>query len=125
MSCGIQQLFPLCHIKRPPCTPQTSPRSGEDVFGEDLNALVATTDGMVGYYAVVFGRYREAKILNELNGIDGIITVAPTYENTAISLGILHKGSEGDRTRPVLNVTFDGNRNENNRTKIETFVYYL
>jgi hypothetical protein len=94
-------------------------------FEADLEGLLKTADETVGYYAGAFGRYREAKILSGLDGIDGIITVASAYENTAISLGILHKGFENDRTRPVLNLTFDGNRNENDRTKIESFLYYL
>ena len=55
--------------------------------------------------------------------IDGAITAASTYENTGISMNILHKGFENGR--PVINLTFDGNKNENDRTRIESFLYYL
>ncbi len=94
-------------------------------FEADVEALITIADRTIGYYAGAFGRYREAKLLSDLNGIDGIITVSSTYENTQISLSILHKGFENDRSKPVLNLTFDGNRNENDRMKIESFLHYL
>lgn len=94
-------------------------------FEADLDNLVARADQTVGYYAGAHGRYRETKILGDLQGIDGIITVASMYENTGIVLNVLHKGFTKDASKPVLNLTFDGNRNENDEMKIESFMHYL
>ncbi|MCG8499330.1 MAG: acyl-CoA dehydratase activase [Firmicutes bacterium] len=94
-------------------------------FERDLNSLVASADRTVGYYAGANGRYREAKLLGDLRGIDGIITVASMYENTGIVMNVLHKGFAKDNPKPMLHLTFDGNRNENDETKIESFMYYL
>jgi hypothetical protein len=47
------------------------------------------------------------------------------YENTEISLNILHTEFTTDHTPPVLHLTFDGNSNDNDRTKLESFIYYL
>jgi predicted nucleotide-binding protein (sugar kinase/HSP70/actin superfamily) len=99
--------------------------SDESPFETDSEKLITIADKTIGYYAGAFGRYREAKILSDLNGINGIITVASTYENTEISLNVLHKGFESPDSKPVLNLSFDGNRNENDQTKIESFIYYL
>ncbi len=101
------------------CFPAGSP------FEPDLNDLIARADRTIGYYAGDFGRYRMAKILGELIGVDGIITLSSTYENTEISLNILRKGLEDRHMKPVLNLSFDGNRDANDQTKIESFLYYL
>lgn len=97
----------------------------ESPFERNLNSLVRVADGAIGYYAGAFGRFRGAKVLGDLLRIDGIITAASTYENTGISLNILHKAFDGDRQTPILNLTFDGNRNENDVAKCESFIYYL
>ncbi len=97
----------------------------ESPFEEDLESLAVKADDTVGYYAGSFGRYREAKMLCDLQNIDGIINVASMYENTAIVLGILHKSFERNHLKPLLNLTFDGNRNENDEKKIDSFIYYL
>jgi predicted CoA-substrate-specific enzyme activase len=97
----------------------------ESPFARDLDSLAARANQTVGYYAGAHGRYREAKLLDDLEGIDGIITVASMYENTAIVLNVLHKGFAREALKPVLNLSFDGNRNENDETKIESFMYYL
>jgi len=95
----------------------------ESPFEDDLNRLAALADHTVGYYAGSNGRYREAKMRCDLPNIDGIINVMPMYENTGIALGILHQSF--DTNKPVLNLTFDGNQNENDRTKIDAFLRYL
>ena len=69
------------------------------------------------------GRYREAKMLCDLPKVLGIINATAMYENTGIALGILHRGFESKK--PVLNLTFDGNRNENDQTQIDAFLCYL
>lgn len=99
--------------------------SDESPFEKDLENLVAKADKTVGYYAGSFGRYREVKLLCDLQNIDGIINVASMYENTAIVLNILHKSFEKSNLKPVLNLTFDGNKNENDEKKIDSFMYYL
>lgn len=97
----------------------------ESPFAKDLDNLVDRADKTLGYFAGANGRYREAKLLGDLQGIDGIITTASMYENTAVVLNVLHKGFEKEDLKPVLNLTFDGNKNENDETKIESFIYYL
>ena len=59
----------------------------------------------------------------DLPNIDGIINVTPMYENTGIALGILHQPF--DNGKPVLNLTFDGNQNENDQTKMDAFLRYF
>lgn len=99
--------------------------SDESPFEEDLHKLLSTADKTTGYYAGANGRYREAKTLGDMRSIDGIISVASMYENTGIALNILHKGFETVNSKPVLNLTFDGNKNENDETKVESFLYYV
>lgn len=95
----------------------------ESPFEDDLNRLVALADHVVGYYAGANGRYREAKMHCDLPNIDGIINVTPMYENTGIALGILHQ--QFDNNKPVLNLTFDGNQNENDQTKMDALLRYF
>jgi predicted nucleotide-binding protein (sugar kinase/HSP70/actin superfamily) len=94
-------------------------------FESEIYELVEKADNTVGYYSGAGGRYREAKSLGVLDGVDGIITVASMYENTGIVMNVLHKGFADGTSKPMLNLTFDGNRNENDRTKIDSFMYYL
>ena len=97
----------------------------ESPFEKDLNDLVTRADRTIGYYAGAFGRYRGAKVLGNTNRIDGIITTASTYENTGTSLNILQKALAGESRKPVLHLNFDGQRNENDITKCDSFLYYL
>ena len=97
----------------------------ESYFEKDLNHLITNADHTVGYYSGANGRYREAKILGDLSKIDGIITVASMYENTGIAINILQRGFEKGSPKPLLNLTFDGNKNENDQTKLESFIYYI
>ncbi len=97
----------------------------ESPFERNLTDLISRADRTVGYYSGGNGRYRAAKALSDLPEVDGIITVASMYENTGIVLGILHKGFAKPNSKPVLNLTFDGNITDNDKTKIESFVYYL
>ena len=94
-------------------------------FTNDIDALVEMANKTIGYYAGAFGRYREAKVLSGLNGIDGVIAASSMYENTSISLDILHKEFENEKTRPLLSLTFDGNESENDRAKVDSYLYYL
>jgi predicted CoA-substrate-specific enzyme activase len=94
-------------------------------FERDPEELVTLANQTVGFYAGANGRYRAAKVLGNLPGIDGVITVASLYENTGIALNVLQKGFTSGRKKPLLNLVFDGNRNENDRTKLQSFLYYL
>ena len=94
-------------------------------FAANPDILVQTADKTLGYYSGAHGRYRQAKLLCGLPKIDGIITAASIYENTGIVLGMLQKGFESGQTKPVLNLTFDENKNENDKIKVESFMYYL
>uniref|UniRef100_UPI003216AF01 acyl-CoA dehydratase activase n=1 Tax=uncultured Draconibacterium sp. TaxID=1573823 RepID=UPI003216AF01 len=97
----------------------------ESPFAGNIDDLVKTADKSIGCYAGAFARYRQAKALNHPPDIDGIITANSTYENTGVGLNILNKGSSDDSATPILNLSFDGNTNENDRNKVESFIYYL
>jgi len=94
-------------------------------FEGELDDLIQNADRTLGYFSGAHGRYRQAKQLSQSSTIDGIITAASIYENTGIVLGMLQKGYEDENTKPVLNLTFDGNKNENDQMKVESFIYYL
>ena len=98
----------------------------ENPFESDASALSAQADKTVGYYAGAFGRFRSAKVLlADARSIDGIITATSTYENTGISLNVLHKAFSSEQSKPILNLTFDGNRSQNDVTKCDAFLAYL
>ncbi|HPJ89728.1 MAG TPA: CoA activase, partial [Thermotogota bacterium] len=100
-----------------------------EIMGENSNIdddyprLKGLADEHIGYYSGMNGRYRYAKVHSDALLTDGIITVSSMYENTGIMLNIL----KNDKllSKPVLNLTFDGNKNENDRMKIESFIYYI
>ena len=101
-----------------------------DILGEyshfepDMEQTMKRADKVVGFYAGAFGRYRSVKPLGNLANAQGIISVAPMYENTGISLEILQR-SNGKNLLPILPLTFDGTRNDNDKTKTESFIHYL
>ncbi len=97
----------------------------ESPFEKNLNDLAARADRSIGYYAGAFGRYRGAKVSAPFPRTDGIITVASTYENTGTSLNILEKDLAEEDQKPVLHLTFDGQKNESDITKRDSFLYYL
>lgn len=97
----------------------------ESPFTPNIETIVKKADATIGYYSGAFARYREAKTLCNSVNIDGIITVASLYENTGVSLNILHDGFSDETSKPILNLTFDGNNNENDKSKVESFIYYL
>ena len=94
-------------------------------FESEPESLIKTANKTLGYFSGANGRYRLAKQLGGTHGIDGVITAASIYENTAIALGMLQKDFADENTKPVLNLTFDGNKNENDLIKVESFMYYL
>ncbi|WP_319543479.1 acyl-CoA dehydratase activase [uncultured Pseudodesulfovibrio sp.] len=94
-------------------------------FEPDLEQLMTKADDILGFYAGAFGRYRSAKPFGNLSETRGIISVTPMYENTGISLDILHKRRNGDNSLPLLPLTFDGNKNKVVETKVESFLFYI
>jgi len=94
-------------------------------FERDPEHLMARADTSLGFYAGAFGRYRSAKPAGNLSGANGVIAVASMYENTGISLDILQKRPDGNGSLPMLTLTFDGNRNKTDETKVESFLFYI
>ncbi len=92
-------------------------------FTADFFELTRIANKLIGYYSGMNGRYRYAKSHSDSVHVDGVITMASMYENTGIMLNILKKDDE--RKTPVLNLTFDGNENDNDRIKIDSFMYYI
>ena len=97
----------------------------ESPFEEDPADLCLTADRVAGLYAGGAGRYRAAKRFTPKTNIDGVLTLSSLYENTGIALDIICKTYEDAGSLPVLNLTFDGNPNENDRRKLESFIHYL
>ncbi len=92
-------------------------------FAARLDDLADLADRTVGYYAGINGRYRQAKPLCAPQAFDGVINAASIYENTGIALGILSRNLANQK--PFLNLTFDGNKNENDQARLDSFLYYL
>jgi hypothetical protein len=97
----------------------------ESPFEENLEDLAKRADETVGYYAGSFGRYRSAKQNSQHLNAHGIINVSSMYENTGIVLGILQKSFNPEAAKPTLNLTYDGNQNEHDQKKLDSFLYYL
>ncbi len=97
----------------------------ESPYANSPEELVQYADSTIGLYTGAFGRYRHAKAQNPPANTDAVITVNSTYENTGINLNILSKGISDKRDTPVLNLSFDGNNNQNNKKRLESFIYYL
>jgi len=94
-------------------------------FESELEPLMKKANKTLGVFSGAHGGYRMAKQLHASQGVDGVITAASIYENTNIALGMLQKDFVDENTKPVLNLTFDGNKNENDLIKVESFMYYL
>ena len=92
-------------------------------FALRLEDLIFWADKVVGYYAGNNGRYRLARRLCQPMSHDGTICAASIYENTGIALGVLARSLENGR--PTLELTFDGNRNETNKAKVDSFIHFL
>ncbi|MCC5909368.1 MAG: CoA activase [Clostridiaceae bacterium] len=95
----------------------------DSLFEENLEEFVEKADKHLNLYTGGNGRYRYAKALGDLGDINGVITVSSMYENTNTILNTLSQGEESSGI-PVLNMTFDGNENEIDKSKIDSFIYY-
>jgi len=47
------------------------------------------------------------------------------YENTNTILNIIQKEIPKNILKPILNLTFDGNKNKSDEMKVESFIYYI
>lgn len=92
-------------------------------FAAKLDDLVSLADQTMGYFAGTNGRYRQAKPLCPPQAFDGVINAASIYENTGIALSVLSRNLTNQR--PSLSLTFDGNKNENDQAKLDSFLHYL
>jgi len=98
--------------------------AGSSAFEKNLENLVERADKYLNLYAGGNGRYRWSKILGDLSHVNGIITVASMYENTNTILNILSQNERKLSAIPILNMTYDGNENEIDNSKIDSFIYY-
>jgi len=98
---------------------------GESPFADDAELLWQAAHTTIGYQAGAFARYRQAKTRLHPSNIDGILTVNSTYENTGVGLHTINQAITKKHTTPLLNLSFDGNTNENDKNKVESFIYYL
>lgn len=96
----------------------------ENPFEKNLEGLIKRADNYLGLYSGGNGRYRKAKLLGEMPYVKGVITVSSMYENTNTILNILSEEDNSTSMLPILNMTFDGNENEIDKTKIDSFIYY-
>lgn len=97
----------------------------ETPFEENVENLIQLADQSLGFYAGANGRYRMAKRLTNLKNCKGVISVSSVYENTGIALSIIDKEAVNSNSKPILNLSFDGNKSENDEIKINSFLHYL
>lgn len=95
----------------------------ETPFEKDLDILIKNANKFNKHYSGGNGRYRAAKLYTDIDNLHGIITVSSRYENTDIVLDI--KNRKDDNLYPIINLNYDGQENENNRLKLDSFLYYL
>lgn len=96
----------------------------DNIFERDVENLATRADRYLKLYAGGNGRYRKAKASGDVRFARGVITVSSMYENTNAILNILSQDENRNFRIPVLNMTFDGNENEIDKSKIDSFVYY-
>lgn len=98
--------------------------SKESSFESNIADLVVRGDKYLGLYSGGNGRYRRAKALGVYADVKGTIVASSMYENTNTILSILSQNENSDSRLPILNITFDGNENELDKSKIDSFIYY-
>ncbi|EHQ89782.1 acyl-CoA dehydratase activase [Desulfosporosinus youngiae] len=94
-------------------------------YEQNLNTLVKTADEHLNYFAGANGRYRLAKLKAVSGRVQGLVTAASMYDNTGIILSILQKDLNNRDSKPILDLTFDGNQSQSLSMKIQSFLYYL
>lgn len=96
----------------------------ESPFEDRPEDLIRRADSTLKNYAGGNGRYRIAKASGDLKSDIGLLTVASMYENTNTILNTLQEDEVSKRNIPHLNITFDGDENETDKSKLESFIYY-
>lgn len=94
-------------------------------FEKEFDKLLDKADITMGLYSGGFGRYRQAKLLMPNKAVNGIINISSMYENTGVLINSLHKEYMNEVKKPLINLNFDGNDNDQDNMKIESFLYYL
>jgi hypothetical protein len=88
------------------------------VFSPSMKDLKNTADRFCGNFIGGFGRYRIAKAASCGPHVLGIISAVSQYENTGSSLELLPV----DHPVPFLSLQFDGDHNQVNQLKIDSFL---
>jgi hypothetical protein len=94
-------------------------------FGGDAEELRREADTALGFYDGAFGRWRAARMRLPAQGADGVLAVSSMYENTGISLDILHRGAARDGGRPVLHLVFERHAERKRQGQTRSILYYL
>ena len=97
--------------------------SFEGSFEDDIRKLVPIANEHSRLYSGANGRYRMTKALSKTSNFAGRIMVCSMYENTDTILSILSQDCIKDSGLPMLNLSFDGNENELDKSKIDSFMY--
>ncbi|SFI09746.1 CoA-substrate-specific enzyme activase, putative [Tindallia magadiensis] len=96
----------------------------ESPFEEQPEALLKRANSSLKYYAGGNGRYRIAKATGGVGDDMGMLMIASMYENTDTILTILQEEELLKNNTPHLQMTFDGDENETDKSKLESFIYY-
>jgi len=101
--------------------------NSENIFSFDnsISKINKAADKTIPYFSGAFGRYRLGKALTAGSRTDGVMAVSSMYENTGVATGIIIKKILREKGIPYINLTFDGNVNETDSIKTDTFIYYL
>ena len=88
-------------------------------FSNNSNQLKTIADKEMKNFSGGNGRYRYAKMLQCNANASGVITVASMYENITTIL------NQMETKKQTLQMSFDGNSNQEDYTKLKAFLYYL
>ena len=102
--------------------------SEESPFEEDLDKLIAIADKATGQVLCrsQWGDTERLKYWGDLRAVDGDNHSSIYVRKYRHSIEcITQEASKVGKTGPFWNLTLDGNRNENDEIKVESFIYYL
>lgn len=92
------------------------------IFADSTEHLMKTADSTLGPYEGNNGRYRYAKLVDFGETADAVLSAAPRYENTEVSLQL--RGVEADCKAPLYFLTFDGDWDDACMNRLRSFLYY-
>ena len=91
-------------------------------FSESTEKLMGMADSTIGPYEGNYGRYRYAKLMEFGEKADAVLSAAPRYENTEVSLQL--RGVEANCKAPLYFLTFDGDWDDACMNRLRSFLYY-